>query len=230
MSAERELLTVKEFAEREGVSRQAVYQRLDKSLKAFKVSLDSGIYIDYTAYLCDKQQSEQGDSCQGVSREVDKACQGVSSPDLDSLTARISELEAALDAEKAARLSDAQKYADDIRQLNDTALEMVTAEADRHAGQVAELTRQLDAERSERTAAAQRYEARITELTDSLTDALTRAQALQHEAQQLHAITAAVTAPEPVQDDDLDVDQRGSDENQSEPEPRRSIWSRLFKR
>ena len=232
--SDRELLTVSQFAEREGVSRQSVYKRLTTTLTTYIVKVDNTTYIDYSAYSCDKQSKEPDRSCQPcqplVNPELSTLSTPLSTPTVDTLTAQISALEAALDAEKAARLSDAQKYADDIRAINDTALEMVSTEAERHAGQVAELTRQLEAERAERTAAAQRYETRIAELTDSLTDALTRAQQLQHEAQQLHAITAAAATVEPEPDLDSDTQSDGSGDDQTDREPKRSLWSRLFRR
>lgn len=220
---ERELLTVSQFAERTGVKRQSVYKRLSTSLSTYVVKVDNKTYLDYTAYSSGKGEGapeDSGEMCQpcqpDLSTPLSTPLSTLTTPEVDTLTARIAELEAALDAERAARIAEARQYADDVKSLNDTALELIAAEqaaraaeAERHSAQIADLTRQLDQERAERR---------------EVLEALRAAQQLQHEAQALHALTAAPASPDtdppetaPTMDD--------------EPEPERvSFFKRIFKK
>ena len=219
---EGELITVAQFAEREGISRQAVYKRLNKGLNQYCKQVDGIRLIDYSAYLRDRGEA---DDLPADNPEVDRltAENNRLNRDVDSLTAEVERLRAELSAERAAHREDTA-----------AAMDLITSESERHAQQTAALSALLDAERAERVAAEERAAQQIA----ALTDALSRAQALQHEAQQLHALTAAGTPSEPEPEDAPPLDDQTDDpDGPGDPEdtedtkpPKRSIWSILFRR
>lgn len=83
MSQDKEYISIAEFAERAGVSKQAVYQRLNKSLKAYVKDVDGRKSIDIRALEdlyckggCSKlEQVFQGKS-QGVEQGVEEEKEG----------------------------------------------------------------------------------------------------------------------------------------------------------
>ena len=216
---EPELLTISQFAEREGISRQAVYKRLTKGLTQYCKQVDGTRYIDYSAYLRDK---DAVDVLPADNHEVDRltAENNRLNQAVDSLTAEVERLRAELSEERTAHREDTA-----------AAMDLVTSESTRHAQQTDALTKLLEAERAERVAAEERHAQQIA----SLTEALRAAQTLQHEAQTLHAITAAGTASDPDLDDTSRANpDDGSVDNQdnqvdTDP-PKRSFWNRLFRR
>ena len=58
MQVEDKYISVKDFAEREHISTQAVYKRLHTTLQPYVVKQGNTTYIDYNAYLSQKNEPE----------------------------------------------------------------------------------------------------------------------------------------------------------------------------
>lgn len=88
-----ELLTIKEFAARAGISRQAVYQKLDGKLSAYVVIVNGKKMLDKRALDIEninKTITETcGDTCKPVKRESDNKDNQCKQIDIEWLTAEL---------------------------------------------------------------------------------------------------------------------------------------------
>lgn len=120
---ESEFLTVKEFAEKAGVSVQSVYQRLNKSLKPYFKVIKGVKYIEIKAltevYGLKVEQGFKGDFKENVKgfkgsekREKDTSEQVIDllREELKKKDDQISKLMQLLDQEQKLRVVDQQKY------------------------------------------------------------------------------------------------------------------------
>lgn len=78
---QKDLLTVKEFAEASGVTQQAVYQRLNKSLQSFVVEIEGKKYLKREALSNIQEKAEPKPVEQGIEQDSINVEQGLNKAD-----------------------------------------------------------------------------------------------------------------------------------------------------
>lgn len=135
---EREILTIKEFAEREGITVQAVYSRIKGSLKPFSLIFNGIKCIDYSAYLRHKQPEREIPTIKEGLKDIQPPIKPPLNPEqdalIDTLQEQVKTLTTALDAERAARLDDERRHNQQIIEITQM-----------HQQQIQELTKSLQA-------------------------------------------------------------------------------------
>lgn len=112
-------ISISEFAEITGTTRQAVYQRLNKSLQRYVKIVDNKKMLN-TKALEDLYSINIDKDCKGKCKEVDKGCKGVDSQTQQLIDMLQTELEIKNNQIKElnTRLSEAHNLLDQEQKLN----------------------------------------------------------------------------------------------------------------
>ena len=142
MQVENKYISVKEFAERENISTQAVYKRLNTTLQPYVVKQGKITYIDYNAYLSQKNEPEPSQKEeQDIQRLYADKLKEVA--ELQQLNQRLqeenAEKEKQLLEQKAAYERQLREQAESNSARIDTLLATIQAEQALHAATVQDL-------------------------------------------------------------------------------------------
>ena len=138
MNANTELLTIKEFAQAAGVSRQTIYNKLDKDLTAYLTEIDNVKYIDKAALSLFVSNSAVKFDSQ-IDKEFDNNLTGFDT----NLTAILQVLQNQLDTMRADHAAEIDRM---TRQIEDYKEQLRAKDVQIAArdSQIADLTQQLD--------------------------------------------------------------------------------------